>query len=119
LVKVQTKKRPMTVTILGWLYVGVGALSTAAHLADFRAHQFTVNEFAWISALGAAAVLAGAFMLRGHNWARWLALAWIASHVVISAYHPPHELVMHCALLVLFSYLLLFRLESRNYFNAA
>ena len=25
-------------------------------------------------------------MLRSHNWARWFALAWIAFHVILSAY---------------------------------
>ena len=29
-------------------------------------------------------LLAGIFMLRGHNWARWLAVAWMAFHVAIS-----------------------------------
>jgi hypothetical protein len=43
---------------------------------------------------------------------------WIASHVVISAFHPLQELIIHCALLVLFSYLL-FRREAREYFSAA
>ena len=54
-------------------------------------HKPLVNEFVWISVLGAAAVVAGIFMLKGRSWARWLALVWIASHVVISAFHPLHE----------------------------
>lgn len=116
--EVQAKKRPITITILSWLYIVVGALGTAAHYADFRTHWPMVNEIVWITVLGAAAVLAGAFMLRGLNWARWLALAWIASHVVISAFHPLQELIVHCTLLVLFSYLL-FRREAREYFSAA
>ena len=97
--EVQTKKRPITITILSWLYIAVGVLSTAAHYANFRSHKPLVNEFVWITALGAAAVLAGAFMLRGQSWARWLALAWIAAHVVISALHLMHGLLIHSALL--------------------
>jgi hypothetical protein len=114
----QTRKCPTSITILGWLYILVGVLGTAAHYEDFRMHKPIVNEFVGITVLGAAAVVAGIFMLRGRSWARWLALVWIASHVVISAFHPLHELIIHCALLVLFSYLL-FRRAAREYFSAA
>ncbi len=112
---VQSKKRPIAITILGWLFIAVGALSTAAHYANFRAQRPMVNEVVWITTLGSAAVVAGAYMLRGHNWARWLALAWIAAHVVISAFHPLQELIVHGALFLLFSYFL-FRREAREYF---
>jgi len=37
----------------------------------------------WVCLLSLAAVIAGAGLLRGYNWARWLALAWIAFHVAI------------------------------------
>ena len=114
----QTRKCPTSITILSWLYILVGVLGTAAHYEDFRMHKPIVNEFVWITALGAAAVGAGILMLTGRGWARWLALVWIASHVVISAFHPLQELIIHCALLVLFSYLL-FRREAREYFSAA
>lgn len=114
----KTKKCPITVTILAWLYIAVGALSTAAHYADFRTHRPMVNEVVWITALGAAAVIAGVFMLSGRNWARWLAVAWIGAHVAISAIPPRHGLLVHSAMLVLFSYLL-FRRPAREYFSAA
>ena len=114
----QTRKCPTSITILGWLYILVGVLGTAAHYEDFRMHKPIVNEFVGITVLGAAAVVAGILMLKGCGWARWLALVWIASHVVISAFHPLHELIIHCALLVLFSYLL-FRRAAREYFSAA
>ena len=113
-----TLKQPVSITILGWLYILVGALGTAAHYENFRMHTPIVNEFVGITVLGAAAVVAGIFMLRGRSWARWLALVWIASHVAISAFHPLPELIIHCALLVLFSYLL-FRRQAREYFSAA
>ena len=113
---VETKNRPITITSLSWLYIAVGALGTAAHYGNFWTQKPMVSEFVWITLLGAAAILAGVFMLRGHNWARWLALAWMAAHVVISVFHPLNELIIHCSLLVLFSYLL-FRREAREYFS--
>ena len=33
-----------------------------------------------IEIIRVAAIVGGAFMLRGHNWARWLVLAWIGFH---------------------------------------
>jgi hypothetical protein len=113
----KTNKRPITITSLSWLYIAVGVLGTAGHYADFRAHKPMVNEFVWITVLGTAAVVAGAFMLRGQNWARWLALLWMATHVVISAFHLMHGLIVHCVLLVLIAYIL-FRPEAREYFSA-
>lgn len=114
---VQSRTRPITITILSWLYIALGVLSTAAHYANFGSHKPMVNEFVWITALGAAAVLAGVFMLRGHNWARWLALAWVAAHVVISALHLMHGLLIHSVLFVLIAFLLFSR-DAREYFSA-
>lgn len=113
----RAKKRPISITILSWLYIVVGALSTAAHYADFRTDKPMMNEVVWITVLGAAAIVAGVFMLDGRNWARLLALAWMAAHVVISALHLMHGLVIHSALLVLIAFLL-FRREAREYFSA-
>lgn len=113
----RTKKRPISITILAWLYIVVGALSTAAHYADFRVHKPMLNEVVWITVLGAAAIVAGVFMLEGRNWARWLALAWMAAHVVISAFHLMRGLIIHTALLLLIG-AILFGREAREYFRA-
>ena len=114
----QAKKRPISITMLSWLYIVVGVLSTAAHYAEFWTQRPTVSEFAWINLLGAEAVVAGVFMLRRQNWARWLALLWMATHVVISVFHLMHGLVIHSVLLLLFAYFL-FRREAWEYFSAA
>ncbi len=111
------RKRPITITILGWLYIIVGAVGTTAHYADFRTHKPMVNEFVWITVLGAAAIASGAFMLRGQNWARWLALLWMVAHVAISALHLMRGLVIHSLMLVIIA-CLLFQREAREYFSA-
>lgn len=54
-----------------------------------------------------AAIVAGVYLFRGRDWARWLAVAWIAYHVVLSFFHPVSELVLHaafCAAIVWFLY---------------
>jgi len=112
-----TGRRPIPVTILAFLYIVVGIASTAAHVVGFRAHPPSLSELVSISVLGVAAVAAGVFMLRACNWARWLALAWMAAHVALSAFHPLRELIVHSLLLILFAYLL-FRPEARAYFSS-
>jgi hypothetical protein len=64
------------------------------------------------------AILCGAFLLRGHNWARWLALVWMAFHVVLSAFHAIPELVIHAVFCVVIAWLL-FRPEAARYFRGA
>jgi hypothetical protein len=63
------------------------------------------------------AIISGAYMLRGSNWARWLAILWIGFHVAISAFHPLRELVIHSLLFLVFAYFL-FRSRSNEYFRA-
>jgi hypothetical protein len=110
-------KPPLTVTVLSILYIAVGVLGTASHFIDFKAHPLALSEAISISLVGVLAIVAGIFMLRARNWARWLALAWMAFHVAISAFHPLRELIVHSLLLVLFAYLL-FRPEARAYFRS-
>jgi uncharacterized membrane protein len=111
------RSRPITVTCLAWLYMAVGVFSTAFHVVQFTAHPPTADELFWIPLLGLLAVLAGVFLLRGSNWARWLALAWMAFHVALSVFHPLHELLVHSLFLALFAYLL-FRPAARAYFHS-
>jgi len=63
-------------------------------------------------------IVAGVFMLKGHNWARWLLVLWIAFHIIISALHSTLFLLMH---VVIFSVILyfVFRRQSSSYFLAA
>ena len=62
------------------------------------------------------AILCGACMLRGDNWARWLAVAWIAFHVVLSAFHSVHEVAIHALLCAVITWSL-FRADSARYFR--
>lgn len=95
--------RPYQVTFLGWLLIVVGIVSTAIHL-----WKSTFDR--WIPLIvlvGALAVVAGAYLLRGANWARWLTLAWLAFHVVVSALNSLGEALPHLVLLLVIGYVLL------------
>ncbi len=107
--------RPLSVTIVGGVYVLAGAIGFAAHLGDFRAHPYGT---VWVELVRLAAVVAGVCLLRGRNWARWLALAWIALHVVLSAFHSLPELAMHSLICAILAWLLL-RAPAARYFRPA
>lgn len=107
-------KRPLDVTILAWLLIATGIGAAAFHLSNaIHSH----DEF-WMALVQMTAVVAGIFLLRRQNWARWLALAWIGFHVAISFGHPAQELIVHSLLLVAFA-VILFRSAARGYFATA
>jgi uncharacterized membrane protein len=110
-------QRPLSVTVISLIYIVVGIVGLVFHLVDFKGQLALRSEITWISAVRLLAIVAGIFMLRGHNWARWLALAWMAFHVVLGALNSPSQLVMHAFLLVIFGYFLL-RHPASNYFHS-
>jgi uncharacterized membrane protein HdeD (DUF308 family) len=96
-------KRPFQVTLLGWLFIAVGILSTIYHLWNSPLDRWTVP----ILLVGIIAIVAGAFLLRGARWARWLVLAWLAFHVVVSALNSLADAMPHLVLLLVVAYFLL------------
>ena len=111
------KKRPLAVTVIAVLLMAAGLMGMVGGImnhTDMAAEHYAVI---WIVAVNALAIVAGVFTLRGRNWARWLAVAWMAFHVAISLGDPMKILVPHAILLILFAYGL-FRDEARAYFQS-
>ena len=109
-----SRKRPLSVIIIGWLFIVAGSFGLVYHLTELK-HAFH-NDLIWVLLLRVMAIVGGAFMLRGRNWARWLTLIWMAYHVVLSAFHSRSELIMHSVLLVVIAYFL-FRPTTVEYFR--
>jgi hypothetical protein len=109
--------RPPSVTFIAWLYIVMGAIGFLYHLPEVNPQQPFENDALWVELVRLLAVVSGVFMLRGHDWARWLGLAWIGYHVVLSSFHTVPELVMHGVFLGVFAYLLL-RASANRYFRA-
>lgn len=82
---------PISVLIVAILYLAVGIIGFVYHFPELRAAH---PDAIWIELTESLAVVAGAFMLLGHNWARWLALVWILFHVAISI-GSPRQLIGH------------------------
>ena len=112
------RQRPLSITILACVYIVAGAIGFAAHLTDFRASDAFRYDGIWIELVRLLAVLAGAFMLRGRNWARWLAMAWIAFHVVLSIFHSRMELIVHALICAAFAWCL-FGPGTSRYFGGS
>src|SRR6266849_3257484 len=106
-------KRPFQVTTLGWLLIAVGILSTIYHLSKSPLDRWTVP----ILLVGTTAIVAGIFLLRGARWARWLVLAWLAFHVVVSALNSLSDAMAHAVLLLVAGYFLL-RPPTSKYFQS-
>jgi hypothetical protein len=111
-------KPPLSVTIISWLFIAVGVISFAYHFNEFRTQHPFQYDALWVLLLRLMAIVCGAFMLRGDNWARWLTMVWMAYHVILSGFHSLQQLVIHSLLLAVFAYFL-FRAEATLHFRRA
>lgn len=116
------KERPLSITLISWLFILVGSIALVSALLPITGatHAQIVAEFKqhWMVHLSRlASIVAGLFMLRGHNWARWLLVVWMAFHIVISALHSVGQLLIHAAIFAVLLFFL-FRRKSSAYFQA-
>ena len=109
-------KRPVSVTILALLYLMVGAVGFVVHGREILARHAFHYDDALIELTEVIAFVCGVCMLQGRNWARWLALAWMAFHVAFSFFDSPQKAAVHVLFFVLIAYFL-FRPDARTYFQ--
>jgi hypothetical protein len=110
-------KRPLSVTIIGFVYIAVGAIGIAYHFSELKAEYAFRYDGLWIELIRLLAVVSGVYLLLGHNWARWLALVWIGFHVILSAFHDLSQLAIHCLFFAVIAWSL-FRPAAKGYFLA-
>ena len=108
-------KRPIPVLIVVGVYLLVGVMGFVYHFRELTAgHQDAIG----IELTELTAIVAGVGLLFRQNWARWLALAWVVLHVIISLFHPLGELLIHAALCIVIAWLL-FRPGTARWFKEA
>lgn len=105
--------RPLPVTLVACLFLATGIIGFVYHLSEIRGNA-GMDSF-WILLTEALAIVSGVYLLRGRNWARWLALLWLAFHVGLSYFHSLQEMAIHALLLSLIAFLL-FRPRAAEYF---
>ena len=109
-------RRPASVTIIASLLILVGVAGSIFHFRELGLQQAFRGANIWIFVVEFVAIVCGVFLLRGKNWARWLAIAWIGFHVAISFFHSWQQVVMHTIVFALFAYFL-FRPAAKRYFR--
>ena len=104
------RKIPLPVILVAGLYFAVGAGGLVVHFAE-RGQP----DWIWVEVTEALAIVCGIFLLLARNWARWLAVAWMAFHVAISMGEPP-KLAIHGLFLVAIVWSL-FRGDAGRFFR--
>lgn len=111
-------RRPLSVTIIGWLFVAAGIVGFVYHATGRHTSGRFDYQAMWVLCVRLLAIVGGAFVLRGARWAPFLLVAWMAYHVVLSALHSWSEAAVHGVLLAGIAYVL-FRPEASAYFRGA
>jgi len=105
------RKRPLSITIISWIFIAVGIVALSYHLL----HP-SEPGLVWICLVRVLAIVGGVFLLYGCNWARWLLVIWMGFHVVVGAVHSPGSLLVHGFLFAVIAYFL-FRPQASVYFR--
>lgn len=110
-------KRPLIVTIAAVLFIIAGVVGMVYHTLElFNQTPFSFEEV-WVLLLRVLALVCGLMLLRGVNWARWIALLWIAYHTFLSIWHSLSETLTHAALLIAVAFLL-YHPKASAYFKS-
>lgn len=114
------RKTIPSIIVVGVIFLALGVLDVwrgVAPLYGPGAPARLAGDDMLVLAIGVAALIGGTFVLRGHNWARWLLAAWMALHVAISV-GKPAQLVGHLVIFGCIAFLL-FRPPATAHFRSS
>jgi hypothetical protein len=109
-------KRPLSITLIGWLFIVTGGVGLVYHFTEINIQHSLEGDTVWICSVRLLAVVGGVFLFYGFNWARWLLVAWMGFHIVLSALHSLQEFLVHSLLFGAILYFL-FRSRASAYFR--
>ena len=110
------KKYPLPVLIVAIALMTAGIVGFFYHLKEFADPDQKLYVTILVELLRIVAFVSGLLLLRANNLARWLSIAWVLLHVVISAFNSVGETIMHFVVLLIVC-ILLFLPVSTNYLN--
>jgi len=110
--------RPLSVTVIAGLYIAMGAIGGVLHFLEFRTEPAFQYDVVWAELTQVLAIVAGIWLLQGRNWARWLASAWMAFHVILSVFHSWVQVLVHTVFFAVIAFIL-FRPAASRYFRQA
>jgi hypothetical protein len=105
-------KPRVAVIAVAWLYLLVGFGVGIAVIPRLAAGQ---HDAIGMEITESIAAICGIFLLLHKGWARWLAVAWMGFHIVLS-WPNPGKLIMHAILASMIAWAL-FRPESAEWFR--
>lgn len=108
--------RPVPVIVVSLTYFLAGGVGLIYHFGELFNPIEEMFDLVLVLLLRIIAVACGILLFLGINWARWLAIAWMGYHVVLSAFHPVSELIAHLVILAIVA-LLLFLPVSNWFFR--
>jgi len=123
------KRTVPAVALVGWLFVLTGAVTLVAGLlpasgepeaaplsaaATPRPHSRL--ELAMIALVRGSAIVAGALVLAGRNWGRWLCAGWMVLHLYVAALHSWGQLAFHALMFAVLAHIL-FRPSAAAWFR--
>jgi hypothetical protein len=99
------KKRPIPVIIVSVLFILAGASGLVYHFKEI--HEPNAGyETILVFVIRLLAIVCGVLIFMAVRWSRWLAVAWLLYHVVLSAFHSVSETITHIVLLIIVTVLL-------------
>jgi hypothetical protein len=107
-------ERPRLATLLGWILIVLGAVECVYTLTKIH-RPVSVTDFG-VPLFELIILVSGVFLLRGSDWARWLALAWVGFHVVIGSLHSLPKSIVHGLIFLAFAWMM-FRPEMNAWFR--
>lgn len=109
---------PPSILVVGLLFLAVGCLDLIRGLAPlFHPPGALGGDDLLVLAVGVIALVGGAFVIVGRDWARWLLAAWMAFHVALSVGHVG-QLLAHLAIFGVIAYFLFFRSAAAHFRRA-
>ena len=99
------------------IFIITGFAGIAYHASEYIEPASVWHEWIWGFLIRMLAIVCGVLLLRRVNWARWLGIAWLAYHAVLSVFHSTEEAIIHFFFLAIFSFLL-FMPKSSAYFSS-
>jgi hypothetical protein len=110
------KTCPPSIVVISFLFILAGGISIGVRVWQFSINKPTFLGEAGVYTSGGIAIAAGIYLMRGRNWARWLALAWLVFQCVISAFYQPLGLPVHLCFIGVLAWFL-FRREAQQWFK--
>lgn len=112
------KGRPLPIVITAIIFILTGFFSLAYHANEYIDTNPFKYELIWAIFIRILAIVCGILLLSRVKWARWLAIAWLAYHVLLSLFHSVSEMIFHLVLLAVIS-ILLFLPASSAFFQSS